>query len=1199
MVIIEAMANLLGIIMGLCEMLKELVSVSATRNRKRQLINLLYRTAGKENERRNVADFYSYVNHRLNTVSWDSSQVADYSIKMLKNDLKPNASQSQMVFILGDPGSGKSTLMLHLAFWYCSYNNLGKKSSPNDNLSHWGIRYCRMRDYRSLEELKSSLNDNLEALFLDGFDEFIVLQDKSEEEVLEELLSLLLENKSNVFRKIYISSRKEPFKTSLKKALEERNLNGHQPQIIEICPFERKQILAFYRKKSKGKNRYKVQKYLSKHETIFRIPLLIEYADAIMKEYPGKETPSLFQALYAIVKDWIEREEELWHSRQGIGKKWDREKKSAYEKNAWTFILAMCRNMVRDGSYSFSSYEMEKAFVDFDENSQSQQRKFFFSTRQLIHKINEEKYEFIHSLFYEFFVARLLVSLNDVPFEKRKSLLADDNRNYENFYAHWLKELPAEAFDADMTGDSLLKKIEKSIERYVSYAKEECSVDTVEQLRDLISAESVSLRDESELTVYGILWLFPFVGEIKWKSYLLSATEIIGLMEEGGYLALTDGRLKEVSDLRSFFPFHNLDIRNNHLTDLEQMRDYDALDSLCLFGNRIESLEPLMDINIAELEVSIWDEKGLDELFRLPECRCFIDMQEAFSLYIKLEKLQASKAYWRLAFVPAISSFQRFYDKTQFNEHTGNILEAAYHLTLKSFCTDKQFETAVFEFGKEVGKYFYVGKKYKKALDVFEQLRAAAERAGDVDEGILKRIDGWRGQILAKTGEYGNAVPLLQYACGERWEDSADSEMQIMWYWLIVSIYRKEGKVDMKDYGIENALKEMFLWGKELYNSSHFEDAEGVFYELYQKQREEIRERYASILDTQLWLGMNLYNEKKYEEAEKMLYECYEGRKKILGEKHADTLSAQLDLGKILYEEKKYEEAEKIFYKCYEGRKEVLGNKHKDTLDTQFWFGMTFYREQKYEEAEKMLYKCCEGRKEVLGERNEDTLRTLWWLGSNLYETKKYREAEKMLYECFESEKEVFGEKHGDTLGVQMGLGMTLYEEKKYEEAEKMFYECYKGRKETLGEKHVDTLSTQWWLGLTLYEEKKYGEAEMMLYECYKGRKETLGEKHVDTLSTQLQLGLTLNNEGRFEEAERVLYECYEGRKEILGEKHLDTLYVQLWLGANLYTEQKYEEAEKMLQECYEGRKEVLGEGHENTLNAKWWLDLILEKKEK
>lgn len=63
-----------------------------------------------------------------------------------------------------------------------------------------------------------------------------------------------------------------------------------------------------------------MQVYLSKHETIFRIPLLIEYADSIKKEYPGKETPSLFQALNAIVKDGIEREGKQWHSRQGIGK---------------------------------------------------------------------------------------------------------------------------------------------------------------------------------------------------------------------------------------------------------------------------------------------------------------------------------------------------------------------------------------------------------------------------------------------------------------------------------------------------------------------------------------------------------------------------------------------------------------------------------------------------------------------------------------------------------------------------------------------------------------------------------------------------------------------------------------------------------------------------------------------------------------
>lgn len=94
---------------------------------------------------------------------------------------------------------------------------MDKKNSANDNLMHQGILYCSMRDYHSLEELKDDLDNNLEALFLDGFDEFIVLRNKSEKETLEELLCLLLDAKLNIFRKIYISSRREPFKTNLKK----------------------------------------------------------------------------------------------------------------------------------------------------------------------------------------------------------------------------------------------------------------------------------------------------------------------------------------------------------------------------------------------------------------------------------------------------------------------------------------------------------------------------------------------------------------------------------------------------------------------------------------------------------------------------------------------------------------------------------------------------------------------------------------------------------------------------------------------------------------------------------------------------------------------------------------------------------------------------------------------------------------------
>lgn len=139
-------------------------------------------------------------------------------------------------------------------------------------------------------------------------------------------------------------------------------------------------------------------------------------------------------------------------------------------------------------------------------------------------------------------------------------------------------------------------------------------MDMAEQLCNMISAESVSLKEKPEIAVYGILWLFPLVREITWKSYNLSFTEISDLME-GGNLSLTDGRLKETSDLRCFSPFRNLDIRNNHITALGQLKNYDSFDSLCLYGNRIESLEPLKNIDIAKLEISIWDEKGLGELF--------------------------------------------------------------------------------------------------------------------------------------------------------------------------------------------------------------------------------------------------------------------------------------------------------------------------------------------------------------------------------------------------------------------------------------------------------------------------------------------------------------------------------------------------------------------------------------------------------
>ena len=189
MSLIGILADIFTVITSLLALVKEYITAYITRKRERQLLNLLYRMAGKENERENMIDFNRYVNHRLKDVTQDS----EYNLKKLKKDLKPNSSENKIVFILGDPGSGKSTLMVHLAFWYCKYN---RRINSGEKLADFGIEYHRMRDYKSIEELKKNLENDFEALFLDGFDEFVVLQHKSAEVILEELFGSFEKNKS-------------------------------------------------------------------------------------------------------------------------------------------------------------------------------------------------------------------------------------------------------------------------------------------------------------------------------------------------------------------------------------------------------------------------------------------------------------------------------------------------------------------------------------------------------------------------------------------------------------------------------------------------------------------------------------------------------------------------------------------------------------------------------------------------------------------------------------------------------------------------------------------------------------------------------------------------------------------------------------------------------------------------------------------
>lgn len=1140
MFIIECAAGFFGIITGLIDVIRESISVFTTRRQKQQLLNLLYRIAGKENEKNNIIDFNRYVNHKLIEITPDSSQREDCTIKMLKKDLKPNASKNKIMFILGDPGSGKSTLMLHLAFWYCRYNSKEKKLNPGDRLSHFGIEYHKLRDYKSLEELKNVLENDFEALFLDGLDEFVVLQEKPAEKIIEELFGLFEKSKLNAIRKIYISSRKEPFRDNIKEKLERMNLNQYHPRVLEICPFDRKQILTLYNKRNRRfkeiKKQSAMRRYVSDNQTIFRIPLLIEYADVIMEEFSEKEAPSLGQALHAIVNDWLKREEQIWHSKQEIGQEIDTDKREAYLRDAWKLILEMCKSMAQNDTYHLCLEANEELFKDFE-------RGFYLSTRQLIRKTNEKEYEFIHLLFYEFFMARLLVSLESIAFEQRKKLLSDTTKNYKQFYTYWLQVLPANSFDVHMSEEPLIQKLEKSVKK--EGTDDAGRIDVREQIDTMLAAECISLDEESEITVYGILWIFPLVRKLKWKSYQLSLPEITAFMGEKSSLTLINDRVEKSSDLQSFFPCRNLDIRNNHITDLEWMKGVESFESLCLYGNRIPSLEPLTKVKISELKVSVWSGENLDEISSISDCRCSVDLPEPSDVYVKLEQLQKSKSNWRLALIPKLEDFQKCYDKLPCAQPVNQILKAAFHLIIACFCTDKHFEPAAFDFGKEVGKSLYLAKRYEEALEIFQELKSVMLNSKDAEKKLRLKTEGWNGVILAKTGKYEYAVSLLKSACGKRWKEDLDDETQIMWYWLMVSMYCENCQIKAAEYGINDLYRAMFVWGKKLYDNNDYERAEELLRNLYQKQRNSLGERHQDTLSTQLWLGATLYQEEKYEQAEEKMNDCYEKYKDVLGKNHSQTLTAQYWYGRILGKRGKYEQSGKILYNCYEGQKEAFGKNNYETLLTLQQLGETLYNNGEYLEAERKLSICWNRRKETLGNNHKKTLLTQWWLGYVLMKMGKLGQAKEILNDCYEKQSDVLEKNNVDTLSVLHQLGEVFYHNGEYLEAEREFSTCLYRRSKFLGKDHKETLFTQLWLGATLFQTGRYEQAEEMCKDCFEKRREVYGENHENTLAAQYWLGRTLKEEKREEEAEKILYDCYERRKEVLGESHSDTLNVK------------------------------------------------------
>ncbi len=910
---INTIANIAGILTGLLALFGGFKAIYCFIQKRRYLIDSLARAAGELDEKKYLSDFKKYVKHKVKDVSGKDGKITqEYNVKFLKKTLKPHANTEKIVFLFGVPGSGKSTLMQHMAYWYCIYNNKAKEIETD--LRKCGVLYYRMHRIKDLEELKSWIVDELnnektvEAIFLDGFDEYVILQNRKAEYVLKELFQFLfidekIKNKMSEIRKIYISSRKEPFGEKPEDFIRMLEL-PYAYRIVEVCPFDIKQSLLLYKRKGKkdgkGKHFFKMSKYLREKgkKSIFDIPLFIEYADIILESsFDSKMVLSIGEAVCLIVQYWLEREYRNSYVETNANKDFNIDSNNFYE-DSWEIIDNICLKILDEKCEMFDLVQIMKNSSCHNRNA-SIQDMFYLATRQIIKKSGEKEYEFIHSIFHDFFMAHLLVTNQCVEFNKKREILIDKNSLIEEFYAYWIWKGKNDFLRKEETWGLLVLSLKNSISEYVIGGNKREKINELEQIKELLIADRLVLREYTEVRLTLVLWYFPLIKSAKWKSYVFSQEKILDLMGDNRKLSLVEGELKSLRDLSCLGPFDELDIQNNELEDIDELPTC-TLKELCLYGNPISGFNSLDKMKIQILRVSVYNdhEDLLDEIFSL-SCweECHIELPETAQAYTSMHRLHTKRPKSYLKVKPEVLKLKEVFGFDNLKcRHC--LCNATFELLRDTFAMEKVIDNLMLEFGVEEGICIYKEGNYEGALERFAELR----NLEDEYEFKFSRVEGWIGYVLAKIGKYEEAIPFLDEVCGQEWSEGLEAEMNLFWYWKVKCEKEINRNVNIKNYKIIDDCGVLAEWGDKLYRAGEYNEAEIVLQKCYERYCEKLGNKAEKTLYVLGELGVVFYMQKKYEDAKRELVKCYEVGRNELGENDRIMLDVRKFLDMTMYE---------------------------------------------------------------------------------------------------------------------------------------------------------------------------------------------------------------------------------------------------------------------------------------------------------
>ena len=163
-------------------------------------------------------------------------------------------------------------------------------------------------------------------------------------------------------------------------------------------------------------------------------------------------------------------------------------------------------------------------------------------------------------------------------------------------------------------------------------------------------------------------------------------------------------------------------------------------------------------------------------------------------------------------------------------------------------------------------------------------------------------------------------------------------------------------------------------------------------------------------------LAVELQTQGKFDEAEPLFREALEGQRETLGSRHPSTLTSINNLGVLLYAKGDRAATEPLFREALEVFRETLGSRHPSTLTSITNLGLLLKAKGDLDAAESLHREALEVSRETLGSRHPDTLASISNLGLLLLAKGDLAAADPLFREAQKVRRETLGDRHPRTL---------------------------------------------------------------------------------------------------------------------------------------------------------------------------------------